>query len=445
MKEEVMSKRWITAVATALLLVSGSVAPIAAQPPSSPIESAGPELASINRLLLAVDDPSDPESEPGSDAGAVPEPGSDEDAEPEPGSDPGADAEPQPGPDTDADPEPGAEVDADPESGSDGEPESGAESDPESGADEPAEPGSEALFADLPPEHWAYPEVARLVEAGVIHGDPHGRFRPDALVSRAEFLKMLLTARRLDPAGQCAGVFADAQCWTWYAPYVELGYRLAILEPVTNTVDQDQEEYFDPEGAITRQEVVSALIRATGRRWTAEQLPWQQVSATLRQFSDQAHVASAHRKTMALAIEQGLVKGFDDGTLRPGSPLTRAEAAALVGRVLLEADGLPTVQLDGREVVYVDALDMTATKYTSGESGVGYMTRTGVTVRHGAVAVDPDVIPLGTLLYVEGYGYEVALDTGGAVKGNVIDLFEWISPAAANRFGKQPRRVWILP
>ena len=32
-----------------------------------------------------------------------------------------------------------------------------------------------------------------------------------------------------------------------------------------------------------------------------------------------------------------------------------------------------------------------------------------------------------------------------AVKGNVIDLFEWISPAAANRFGKQPRRVWILP
>lgn len=421
-----MSKRWMTAVATALLLVSSSVAPAAAagpeepapvadpssqpgsqQPPSSPIEQTEPEL---------------PGTEPAPETGGS--------HEPEPGSDPEAEAEPE------------AEGEPDAESEAEGEPEGEPEAEPEPEAEAEPEP---RLFADLPPHHWAYPEVERLVAAGVIHGDPEGQFRPDAPVSRAEFLKMLLTARRLDPAGNCSGIFADAQCWTWYAPYVELAYRLAILEPVTDTVDDDPVEYYDPEGAITRQEVVTALVRATGKRWTAQQIHWRDASDILRQFSDGADVVEPHRKTMALALTEGLIRGFGDGTLRPWSQVTRAEAAALVSRVLLDASGLPTVHQDGREIVYLENREMRATKYTVGEPGVGTVTRTGVTVRHGAVAVDPEVIPLGTLLYVEGYGYAVAVDTGGAVKGNMIDLFDWIPTREAWTFGIQTREVWVLP
>ncbi|MCH8950284.1 MAG: DUF348 domain-containing protein [Chloroflexi bacterium] len=50
------------------------------------------------------------------------------------------------------------------------------------------------------------------------------------------------------------------------------------------------------------------------------------------------------------------------------------------------------------------------------------ITATGVPVVRGIVAVDPSVIPLGTRLYVPGYGYAVAGDTGGGIRGNVIDL-----------------------
>jgi len=49
-------------------------------------------------------------------------------------------------------------------------------------------------------------------------------------------------------------------------------------------------------------------------------------------------------------------------------------------------------------------------------------TATGVMVTYGIVAVDPNVIPLGTRMYIPGYGYGIAADTGGAIKGYTIDL-----------------------
>jgi 3D (Asp-Asp-Asp) domain-containing protein len=51
------------------------------------------------------------------------------------------------------------------------------------------------------------------------------------------------------------------------------------------------------------------------------------------------------------------------------------------------------------------------------------ITASGERVRPGMVAVDPTVIPLGTRLWVEGYGEAEALDTGGAIKGKIIDVY----------------------
>ncbi len=67
-------------------------------------------------------------------------------------------------------------------------------------------------------------------------------------------------------------------------------------------------------------------------------------------------------------------------------------------------------------------MTVTSTAYlpTDG-SGTG-RTATGRKAEYGIVAVDPKVIPLGTLLFVEGYGFALAADTGGAIKGNKIDV-----------------------
>ncbi|PLT27654.1 LysM peptidoglycan-binding and 3D domain-containing protein [Peribacillus deserti] len=68
-----------------------------------------------------------------------------------------------------------------------------------------------------------------------------------------------------------------------------------------------------------------------------------------------------------------------------------------------------------------------ATAYTADCEGCSGITATGVNIKDNpnakVIAVDPQVIPLGSKVYVEGYGYATAEDTGGAIKGNRIDVF----------------------
>ena len=90
-------------------------------------------------------------------------------------------------------------------------------------------------------------------------------------------------------------------------------------------------------------------------------------------------------------------------------------------------------------------ITMRSTAYTSdpSENGGYSTTAMGTAIRYGVAAVDPNVIPLGTRLYIEGYGYARAEDTGGAIKGNKIDLV-FGSKAQSNRWGRRTVRVTIL-
>ena len=94
---------------------------------------------------------------------------------------------------------------------------------------------------------------------------------------------------------------------------------------------------------------------------------------------------------------------------------------------------------------YSKVLVMNATSYTDdpAENGGYNTTKMGTRLRYGVVAVDPRVIPLGTKLYIEGYGYAVAEDTGGAIKGNRIDLC-YTDRAKAEAFGRRNVKVYIL-
>ena len=82
---------------------------------------------------------------------------------------------------------------------------------------------------------------------------------------------------------------------------------------------------------------------------------------------------------------------------------------------------------------------MESTAYT----WTGQQTASGTWPAVGTVAVDPQVIPLGTRLWIEGYGEAVALDTGGAVKGNVIDVY-LPTEAECWQWGRQQVEVRVI-
>ena len=88
-------------------------------------------------------------------------------------------------------------------------------------------------------------------------------------------------------------------------------------------------------------------------------------------------------------------------------------------------------------------LTMEATAYTPYDAGVSGITANGNRMRRGLVAVDTRVIPFGTRLYIEGYGFAVADDTGGAIRGNKIDL-AMDTLSEAYQFGRRTVVVHIL-
>ena len=89
------------------------------------------------------------------------------------------------------------------------------------------------------------------------------------------------------------------------------------------------------------------------------------------------------------------------------------------------------------------ALYVSATGYSAHDPGNGNRTATGTLVRRGVIAVDPSVIPLGTRVFIPGYGEAVAEDIGGGIHGQRIDV-AFDTHAEALMFGRQDLEIFIM-
>ncbi|MFB4159981.1 3D domain-containing protein [Geomicrobium sp. JSM 1781026] len=101
------------------------------------------------------------------------------------------------------------------------------------------------------------------------------------------------------------------------------------------------------------------------------------------------------------------------------------------------------------------AVNVTATGYTAGSESTGKepghpaygITFSGVPVSrdvYSTIAADPDVFPIGTILFVPGYGYGVVADTGSAIQGEIIDLYYETVNDVYNEWGKKDINVYIM-
>lgn len=158
-------------------------------------------------------------------------------------------------------------------------------------------------FKDINSSHWAYSAVARLVNEGTIGGYPDGTFKPDATVSRAEFVKMIGKTSTVT-----TDVYSDVNPGDWYYDYV----MASGLKPVSNGT-------FAPDTAILRGDVAELLWSRNGSS-TAERAPYM----IEKQYTNTDAAAWVYNK--------GIMVGDDYIDLRLDESLTRAEAAVLIIR-----------------------------------------------------------------------------------------------------------------
>ena len=182
-------------------------------------------------------------------------------------------------------------------------------------------------FADVPQTHWAYGSISLFADRGVINGYEDGSFRPENPVTRGEWAKMMCDGFGIREAGafEMWRFYSEAEDVSesdWSAPYIA-----AVSPYLTHMIDDYGRCYYFPNEGATREEVAGSLVRVLG-------LETGDSGAYLAQYSDSGEISGFERQYINSAIKHGLISGYEDGTLRPGREVTRAEAACLMQRTI---------------------------------------------------------------------------------------------------------------
>ena len=170
-------------------------------------------------------------------------------------------------------------------------------------------------FWDVPKDYWAFPYIAELTDRGAINGNEDGSFRPDNTVTRAEWAKIMVLAAGLNPSDN--NVYYKDMADHWANIYVNTAkdYLAAYTDGT-----------FKPDQAAVREDVTVSMVKLKGYNITNVDYSY------LSQFTDPDSVSSDLKKYIAVAVEKGLINGFEDNTFRGQATLTRAEAATILWR-----------------------------------------------------------------------------------------------------------------
>ncbi len=163
--------------------------------------------------------------------------------------------------------------------------------------------------------NWAAAQIGQAVSAGYVKGYPDGLFKPDAGVTRAEFVTMIDSAFKVEPS-QAGPDFKDVHSKDWFAPDVDSSLAAGFVSGYPDGT-------FRPQTAVTRQEaacILDKLLKPNGKG---------SLSVT-----DAAQIDSWAKPSVAQLVASGIISGYPDGSFRPKNIISRGEAAALINKAL---------------------------------------------------------------------------------------------------------------
>lgn len=304
---------------------------------------------------------------------------------------------------------------------------------------------TEVLFSDVSQGHWVNEDLLSMVEEGVIVRKLGEAFDPDVAITRADLIRMILRAKGIDAPEllPIAGPrFDDVSIDLDTYHYIEVAYGMAITNGKSKKI-------FSPNGASTREETIAMILRAMGLENEAKKMNYE--TDILIGYKDTEMITGEFRSLISYAVKNKMITGKQiDGELLidPKGITTRAEATSMISRFILpDTKLLEAVEVDQLQVRFHSVLSVESTAYSNQQPSLSDYTSIGLFVRQGIVAVDPTIIPYGTHLYIEGYGFGVAGDTGSDMRGQDRIRIDVAFPTVAEAliYGRQYNvNVYIL-
>ena len=173
-------------------------------------------------------------------------------------------------------------------------------------------------FVDIADDYWGKDAIIGLYNKDIVAGAGDGYFRPNSTITRAEFVQMVVKAFGFGMKGDAAN-FADVTSADWFSKAVQVAYTNGVVNGTSATT-------FSPNANITRQDMMVILTNAaeaTGKNLTAGNAA----------FADADSISAYAQDAVAKMTGSKVVYGVD-GNVNPLANATRAEAAAMLARLL---------------------------------------------------------------------------------------------------------------
>lgn len=171
-------------------------------------------------------------------------------------------------------------------------------------------------FSDMAGYEWAKTAVEYLGAKGIISGKGDERFDPSGLVTREEFIKILVCAFDVEES-QAKVDFADVASGAWYEKYVSSAVKAGIVNGISDTE-------FGTGKNVTRQDAAVMVSRAMNAA----------MQKTTTDFADDTFISDYAKSSVVWMCGQGYISGYEDNTFRPTKFCTRAEAAKIIYEII---------------------------------------------------------------------------------------------------------------
>jgi hypothetical protein len=173
-------------------------------------------------------------------------------------------------------------------------------------------------FTDLASALWAQDAIHYLSEKQIIVGKADDIFAPNDLISRAEFIKMVVIATNLNMKDGISS-FVDVQSAEWFAPYIVAAEKAGLILG-------NEKKQFNPNQSITRQDMAVILYRALDIN--------QPLGLSSVNFADKHEISDYALEQVAYFAERGIIKGVGNNCFAPMKNATRAQAAQMIYNIL---------------------------------------------------------------------------------------------------------------